>query len=186
MDTTPQPSFQDRVDRISAAHKEAAEQRRLMLANPPEEEKVKVSRWWRLVTFACGVLLGMSLLFLATSARMRFYGYSDDSVLVLTLADLSLALVASWLIGVFRDKFTLKNKLAQVLGILVMAVSIHNLAFWYPQTMSMAISGDWVRQQQVEAAPNSLFIGPKYIRLSTRTIEYGAPVNVTPKVIYRD
>ncbi|OBY27331.1 hypothetical protein [Leisingera sp. JC1] len=186
METTPQPSFQDRLDRISAAHKEAAEKRRLVLANPPEEEKVNVSKWWRLVAFAYGVFLGMVLLFVATSTRMRLYGYSDESAMVLTFVDLSLALVASWLIGVFQDKFTLKNKLAQVLGILVMTVGIHNLAFWYPQTMSMAISGDWVRQQQVEAAPNSLFVGPKYIRISARAIEYGAPVNVTPKVVYRD
>ncbi|CUH82306.1 hypothetical protein TRM7557_03866 [Tritonibacter multivorans] len=186
METTPQPSFQDRVDRISASHKEAAEQRRLMLANLPKEEKVKVNKWWQAFTIAVAIAFGMVLLFVATSARMRLYGYSDESAMVLTLADVSGALALTWGFGQFQNNYNLKNKLAQAVGILLMAVGIHNLAFWFPETMSLAISGDWVRQQQVEAAPNSVLIGPKYIRLSKRDMEYGAPLNVTPKVIYRD
>ncbi|MQY41490.1 hypothetical protein GG681_02460 [Epibacterium sp. SM1969] len=173
-------AFQRRLNRIAKENPLQTYQ-----ANPEPIVK-KRSLFLRVLDVTFGLISGLLFLFCIKALRVQALGLTLEGSELLFFLDIAAAVLCSWVWNKLNDVHNLSNVISQQFGILILALGIHNLAFWAPHQMSVALSGDWVRHQQLNAEQKSIFVGVRYIRWSTEHSDYDPASFVTPKVVYRN
>lgn len=179
MTTELQKSFQERVNRIAPDQDTLEAQYR--------RKRSKLERLSVATMVIVQMLISGGLCLAAVrAARAHAFGTTFEGTEMLFFADIAVAAILCWCFNKISGLKQLSHALVQQLGVLLVAGLLHNFAFWMPHPMSIAFTGDWVRYQQVQATPNSAFVGFTYIRFSRKHFDYEPASFVTPKVVYRD
>jgi hypothetical protein len=168
MTQTTQSNFQDRIQRISkekeqskatasAANRTSKARRFLINAKYP-------------ASICVAAFTGLAAVFLVRYLRFQLMGAGDASSGILVfLLDAILSIAGCVAIKELFRMHSPEFKTAQVVGIFIMVISMHNLAFWAPNFMSSAFSRDWVVAQEDYAMPNSIYLGGFYFPLVTKS-----------------
>lgn len=185
-----QSAFQQRLQRIAPEGVEDWQE------DQPRRERSLLVKIALCILMVCQTFFsGLLVLFLVSALRANLFGWYFEGDIVWTVEDggttwfaldIALAALACWALNKFYGMTSVVSALLQQSGVIVMAVLIHNFAFWAPYQMSIAMTGDWVRIQQLYATPNAVNLGGYYIRFNTEQFDYAPASFVTPKVIYRN
>lgn len=102
--------------------------------------------------------LGFIALIAARYIRFELVGISNDATDPATLAamDAGLAAMIVFFIGGVLKHKSLRHMMAQVCGIAVMLVTMHNLVWFFPAEFAQAFSQDYVEQVTQTTAPLSI------------------------------
>lgn len=172
-------AFQRRLSRI------AQDQPIRTYQSKPTPTSQKRSRLARAFDILQGLIIGAALIFCVRALRVHLFDLTLEGTDLLFFLDIAAAILTCWLWNRFNSIERLSTVIAQQFGIFLLAIGMHNLAFWAPHPMSIAMTGDWVRHQQLHSVQKSIFVGVGYIRLSREHSDYDPASYVTPKVVYR-
>ena len=108
--------------------------------------------------YLLSVALGFLALIAARYIRFELVGISNDATDPATLAamDAGLAAMIVFFIGGVLKHKSLRHMMAQVCGIAVMLVTMHNLVWFFPAEFAQAFSQDYVEQVTQTTAPLSI------------------------------
>ncbi len=184
-------SFQERLARIQSNGRAPSEE--LVAAASPAPTRAAPAKRakgavsplpdWREnirypLAFVRAFLIGAFAVFVSRYARFHLADGSlvgEDADLVM-LIDGFIATAAAFAI---KEVFRIKGREfapAQTAGVVMMVVSMHNLAHWAPTPMALIFSPEWVAEVQVYTLPNSiLFRGVSFVIGDTGSSEPQMP-----------
>ena len=106
------------------------------------------------------VVLGAAMLMAARYVRFTYLGIEEGGPAADTLImiDFGIAAIAMFMLGGMIGQKTLKHMLAQVTGIALMIVTMHNLIWLAPAEFAQVYGQEYVNQVQATTAPTSLYV----------------------------
>ncbi len=106
------------------------------------------------------VLLGAVMLMAARYVRWTYLGIDEagSAADTLMMIDFGMAAMAMFLLGGVIGQKTLKHMVAQVAGIGIMMVLMHNLIWLAPAEFAQVYGQDYVNQVQATTAPTSIYL----------------------------
>ncbi len=107
-----------------------------------------------------GLFLGALMLMAARYVRFTYLGIEEGGPAADTLMmiDFGMAAMAIFILGGMIGQKTLKHMVAQVAGIALMLVTMHNLIWLAPAEFAQVYGQDYVNQVQATTAPTSLYL----------------------------
>lgn len=178
----PNEDFQNRLNRISARHE--TEQDALQAKRPKSNALSKGSRGRYALSLFAALFSGILTVALVRYVRFHLTGEGGLGGPVAFLMDAGIAIVACLAIKEIFKLHEAEFKAAQGIGVFLMVMTMHNLAFWAPKMMSTAFSPAWVHQQQQDTVPNSIWVMIQYVEIGPKqTVK---PEQIVPQVVYRN
>ncbi len=106
------------------------------------------------------MLLGALALMVARYVRWNYLAIDEGSTAADTLMmmDFGMAAIAIFLLGGVIGQKSLTHMVAQVAGIAVMLVTMHNLIWLLPEEFAQVYGQDYVNQVQAVTAPQSIYL----------------------------
>ncbi|MQY41492.1 hypothetical protein GG681_02470 [Epibacterium sp. SM1969] len=144
----------------------------------------KGSRGLYALSLIGALLSGILTVALVRYVRFHLTGEGEIGGPVAFLMDAGIAIVACLAIKEIFKLHDAEFKAAQGVGVFLMVMMMHNLAFWAPRMMSAAFSPAWVFQQQQDTVPNSIWIMVQYVEIGPK--KPVTPEQTVPQVVYRN
>lgn len=119
------------------------------------------------VAIVLSVLLGMVCLMAGRFARYHFAGMDGGSFSpdLIFAADIGLSFIVAVIAGTVLGLGRGKVRIAQFVGILFMAVSMHNLVWAFPEEAAQLYGPDFVAETQADSQPRSIMLRGTIIAL---------------------
>jgi hypothetical protein len=117
------------------------------------------------------VVLGLICLMAARYIRFNLAQVQDagTQAMTLTVMDFGIAVGLAFVVGTLVRLTSMAHLLAQMTGIAIMLVAMHNLVWMYPSEFAQVYSQAYVDQVRSITVPTSLYLNGEVVRLAGLT-----------------